>query len=249
MIRGMIVSGIILIFGSVLVSAAETDFSMNGAVLKEKRNESEIWVKPDGTVINVYKDRSEAVLPDKTRIVKFPDGKRDVRTSNGQVIKIDEARGIREYTGKKEKTVNFQGMTPFGEKIVRVEKLLSRDPMVRMIYIPDKSDEQLYIEKGSEKFIWEIRDFFDELYPRLRQKFINAVGAGSPYKGKPFDIVVSYCRYCKTGYCFGKEASVTVEIMENGTVKKVFTLEDSLLRDKKRMVEFAAAVSDSISIP
>jgi hypothetical protein len=181
--------------------------------------------------------------------VKFPGGRREVTAPDGRTIRIDDSQGIREYNTGKKKKINLQGSTPFGDTISRVEKVLSKEPMVRMIYLPDKSDEQLYIESGSEKCVWEIKDFFDELYSRFRQKFINAAGEGTPYNGKAFDIVVSYCRYCKTGYCFGRKEAVTVEIIENGTVKKAFTLEDTLLRDKKRMFEFAGIVTDSVSVP
>jgi hypothetical protein len=236
-----------LFCGSAGFAVQETDFSMNGAVLKEKLNGSEVWNKPDGTVITVFTDRSEAVLPDKTKIVKYSGGRRDVTTPDGRTVRIDDSKGIREYsTGKK---ISLQGSTPFGDTIPRIEKVQSKDPLVRMIYLPGKSDEQLYIESGSEKCIWEIKDFFDELYSRVRQKFINAAGAGNPYSGKAFDIVVSYCRYCKTGYCYGRDAAVVVEIIENGDVKKSFTLKDIVLRDKKRMLEFVSTVSDSVSVP
>jgi hypothetical protein len=237
----------LIMIGSSIFAAQETDFSMNGAVLQEKKDDVEVWKKSDGTLINVYKDRSEAVLPDKSRIIKYSGGRREVTSPSGEKIRIDDAKGEREYEGKSaRKTVKFQGVTPFGDKITRIEKIIQKEPLVRMIYLPERSDELLYPEKSDEQFLWEIRDTFDRLYSNVRQKYINAAQGGAPYSGKPYEIQVSYCRYCKTGYCFGKEPSVTIEFIEDGAVKKAFSLGEIDLRDKEKMHLFVKTITGSV---
>jgi hypothetical protein len=238
---------------SILLSFAvfavqDTDFTMNGAVLKEKKNNTEIWEKPDGTVITVFSDKAEAILPDGSRIIKYSNGKREVFTKDGKTIIVDEVKGLREYSnGKNKQSMDFTGMTPFGEKIQRIEKVIQKDPRIRMIYIPEKSDEILYPEKSEEKVEWEIRDFYDGLYDTIRQKYINDAQQKNKYSGKPFDIEISYCRYCKTGYCFGKPKRLIVEIVENDIVIKTFDFDGVLLRKKIKVQEYVKEVLQYLS--
>ena len=230
-----------------LYAAHETDFTMNGAVLKEKKPDAEVWIKADGTEIAVYADRSEAVLPDKTKIIKYKNGRREISAADGAKIIVDEARGIREYSDAAgAKKISFYGMTPFGEKIERVEKKIMKQPLYRLIYLPEKSDEVLYPGKFEEKVEIEIQVFFDALYDRIRQKYINDANDKKPMPVKPLDITVSYCRYCKTGYCFGRERKVTVEFVDNGTTVKTFELDGLLLREKDKQKEFITQIVDSL---
>jgi hypothetical protein len=229
---------ITLILSCAVFAVQDTDFTMNGAVLKEKKNNTEIWEKPDGTVITIFADKTEAQLPDGSRIIKYSNGRREVFTKDGKTIVVDEAKGIREYSnGKTKQALDFTGMTPFGEKIPRVEKIIQKDPLIRMVYVPEKSDEILYPEKSEEKIEWEIKDFFDGLYDAVRQKYINDAQQKNKYSGKPFDFEISYCRYCKTGYCFGKPKRLLVEIKENDAIIKMFDFDGSLLRKKEKQQE------------
>jgi hypothetical protein len=229
-------------------AAHDTDFTMNSAVLQEKKEGIEIWKKPDGTVITVYGDRTEAKLPDGTRIVKFNDGRRESYSPDGTKVIVDEAKGVREYDrGGKRATIDFSGMTPFGEKISPVEKKILKEPMIRIVYLPEQSDELLYPGKTDEKIDWEIRDFFDSIYDQLRQKYINDAQKKKMYSGKPFDIRVSFCKYCKTGYCFGKEKAVTVEFLEEGKIIKRFVFESARLRNKDKLLEDVKTVVDFAS--
>jgi hypothetical protein len=231
---------ILLIFSaSALFAVQDTDFSMTGAVFKEKKNETEIWKKDDGTIITIFKDRSEAVYLNGSKIIKYNDGRREVFSSDGKKIIVDDSKGIREYSdANSQKTITFQGRTPFGEKILKVEKQILKEPRIKIIYIPEKSDELLYPEKTEEKVDWEIKTFFDGLYDSLRQKYINDAQNKKYYSGKPYDIQVSFCRYCKTGYCFDKQKKVTVEFLEEGIVIKSLNLESIMLRDKNKLKEF-----------
>ena len=43
-------------------------------------------------------------------------------------------------------------------------------------------------------------------------KYINDSQKKIYYSGKPYDIQVAFCRYCKTGYCFDKQKQVTLTI-------------------------------------
>jgi hypothetical protein len=231
---------LILIFLTVsLFAVQETDFSMNGAVLKEKKNGTETWKKDDGTVISVFADRSEATFLNGTKIIKYNDGRREVFANDGKLIIVDDSKGVREYSnGNSRKKIDFQGRTPFGEQIQKVEKQIMKDPRVRIIYIPEKSDELVYPEKTEEKVDWEIKTLFDGLYDSLRQKYINDAQNKKKYDGKPYDVQVSFCRYCKTGYCFDKQKQVTVEFIEEGTALKSFFLESQMLRNKERLKGF-----------
>lgn len=229
-------------------AAQDTDFTMNSAVLQEKNNGVEIWKKPDGTIITVYADRSEAKNPDGTRIVKYNDGRRESFSADGNKINVDEAKGIREYEkGGKKAKIDFSGMTPFGEKIPPVEKIILKEPSVKIRYLPEKSDEVLYLEKNEEKIDWEIKDFFDGIYTNVRQKYSLDIQKKNPYKGNPYNILISYCRYCKTGYCFGKNKAVTVEFTENENVIKTFVFESTKLRDKTKLQEYIKTVVDFAS--
>jgi hypothetical protein len=231
---------LVLVFSAVaLFAVQDTDFSMTGAVLKEKKNGTEIWQKDDGTIITIFSDRAEAIFPNGSKIIKYNGGRREVISGDGKKIVIDDSKGIREYSdAKSSKKIDFQGRTPFGEQILKVEKQILKDPRIRIIYIPEKSDEMLYPEKTEEKVDWEIKSLFDDLYDSLRQKYINDAQNKKYYTGKPFDVQVSFCRYCKTGYCFDKQKQVTVEVYEEDTVIKSFILESIMLRDKAKSKAF-----------
>jgi hypothetical protein len=181
-------------------------------------------------------------------VIKYKDGRREAISPDGVVVKVDDAKGIREYdSGQKKVVLDFKGKTPFGEPIKRVEKVLNKEPLVRMIYLPDRSDEIIYPEQSEEKVQSEVSVIFDGIYNKVRQKFINGVQDKKPYSGKPFDIQVSYCRYSKTGYCFGKERAVTVEILENNSVVKSFVLTGLDTVNKAKQNEFIGVIADSIN--
>lgn len=238
----------ILAVSAPLFAVQVTDFSMSDAVLKEKKADCEIWTCPDGTVITVYADRSEALFPDKSKIVKYKDGRREVFAPDGtKTVVVDEAKGERIYAGTSKRMISFEGRTPFGETIDRVEKKVLKSPaLVRIIYIPEKSDEILYPAKTGEKVEMEISSFFDTLYDALRQKYINDANEKKALPSRPFDILVSYCRYCKTGYCFGKERKVTVEIAEGDKVVKTFAFDGMQLREKGLMKGFVQQIVESV---
>jgi hypothetical protein len=231
-----------------LVAVQITDFSMADAVLREKKAGVEIWSTSDGTVITVFGDRSEAVLPDKSRIVKYTNGRREVFAADGtKTVIVDEAKGERTY-GIAKKTITFEGRTPFGEVIEQVEKKVLKNPvLIRLIYLPAKSDEVLYVGQSEGKVEMEIQVFFDTLYDSLRQKYINDSNEKKALPDKPFDILVSYCRYCKTGYCFGKERMVVVEIAENGGTVKTFTSSGLELRNRDVVKSFVRQIVESVS--
>ena len=240
----------ILLAGAAPVFAVQdTDFTMSDAVLKEKKADCEVWIRQDGVIITVYADRSEALFPDKSKIVKYKDGRREVFAPDGsKSVIVDEAKGERTYAGASKQTISFGSRTPFGEPIERVEKKVLKSPaLVRMIYIPEKSDELLYPAKTEEKVDMEISSFFDTLYDSLRQKYINDANEKKDLPSKPFDILVSYCRYCKTGYCFGKERKVVVEIAEGDKVVKTFAFDGLQLREKGLMKGFVKQVIESVS--
>jgi len=234
------ISIVLLIFSATaLFAVQDTDFYMTGAVLKEKKNGIETWQKDDGTIITIFADRSEAVFSNGSKIIKYKDGRREVMSSDGTKIVVDDSKGIREYTDtNSSKKIDFQGRTPFGEQILKVEKQILKEPRISIIYIPEKSDEMLYPEKTEEKVDWEIKNFFDGTYNSLRQKYANDAQNKKNYRGKPYDIQVSFCRYCKTGYCFDKQKQVTVEFLEDGVVIKSLSLESIMLRDKNKLKEF-----------
>ncbi|MGL4368050.1 MAG: hypothetical protein ACRCUT_00025, partial [Spirochaetota bacterium] len=170
-----IIFSAVLLLSLPLYAVQDTDFSMSGAVLKEKRADAEIWTKEDGTVISIYAGRTEAVFPDKSRIIKYNDGRREVFSPKGEKITIDDAKGIREYKDAAgTKTIVFDGRTPFGERIDRVEKTVLKNPVaVRLIYLPERSDEILYPGLTEEKVDLEIQSFYDGLHDALRSRFIN----------------------------------------------------------------------------
>jgi hypothetical protein len=243
-----IIAGVCLMFALQIWAVQVTDFSMADAVLKEKKNDTEIWTKKDGTIITVYNNRSEAVFRDGSKVIKYKDGRREAISPDGKVVKVDEAKGIREYDAGSSKIVlDFKGKTPFGEPIQSVEKIINKTPRVRIIYQPDRSDEIIYPEQSGEKVQSEISTIFDGIYDKLRQKFINGVQDKKQYSGQQFDIQLSYCRYSKTGYCFGKARAVTVEIIENNSVMKSFILNGLDTVNKSKQDDFIKLIVDSIN--
>lgn len=247
--KKLLICCMLLAVSAPILAVQDTDFTMSDAVLKEKKADCEVWTRQDGTVITVYADRSEALFPDKSKIVKFKDGRREVFAADGsRSVIVDEAKGERIYAGAAKQRITFGSRTPFGEPIERVEKKVIKSPaLVRIIYIPEKSDELLYPAKTEEKVDMEISSFFDTLYDSLRQKYINDANDKKDLPSKPFDIFVSYCRYCKTGYCFGKERKVIVEIAEGGKVMKTFAFDGLQLREKDLMKGFVRQVIESVS--
>jgi len=187
----------------VLVSGAaayELDFDYNGAVRTGIEGGRETWKKKDGTVIVKAPDREEAVLRDETRIVRFSNGNREVYAPDGVVIHIRFDGETRyRYPDGTQKVLCMDGLTPYGLSIKDHSKVIRRRGFtVEVVYSSRLSDNVL--ERGVKKF-------YDELVAQITRR----VYAGR-VPNMRMRVVISNCRFCKTGYCRRKnrkEVTVT----------------------------------------
>jgi len=180
-----------------LPAAAQTvtNFDYFGAELKKKGDGCEEYSKPDGTIIYKYPGREKAVLKDGTVIERYPDGKREIKVPDGRSLVI-EFDGTRHYRspGGAERTVSLDGKTPWGDPISPSEAVvtLGRARIV-LVFDPMLSDDHL---DGAAK------NFFDELTAVLRGRLASSKHAEG-FEGR---IVVSHCRFARTGHCRRKNA-------------------------------------------
>lgn len=211
-----------------------TNFDYFGAELKKRDAGVEEYSKPDGTVIYKYPDREKARLKDGTVIERYPDGRREIKAPDGRslVIDFDGTRHYRSADGK-ERTISMDAKTPWGDPISPVETVVSQGgARIVLVFDPSLSDDHL---EGAAK------KFFDELAAALKAKMAS-VKPASGFEGR---IVISQCRFARTGHCRRKNAQELVaRISLQGRERASFCLSyESMLRDEER-IGFVGRVAD-----
>lgn len=224
----IIISISFLFIFPIILFASVTDFGFENTILKSNKNGVKIYEKNDGTIIKSYKSHDEAQFKDGTIIKKYKKGIREITYSDGRKIVINDAKGTRIYYSKngKKRIITMDSRTPYGDLIVPVKRGIQKNPVsVMLTYNPKKSDDVL---EG------EIKKIFNELYSQLRRNIIK-----KRFEGKsPLEVSVSFCRFCRTGYCYKKEQKVVVEFIINNKIKKKIRVKYLLLKDKKKRKEF-----------
>ncbi|MBP8082025.1 MAG: hypothetical protein KAZ87_02360 [Spirochaetes bacterium] len=231
----------VFLFSFVYADNLDIDFS--DAVLKEKKTEFEVFVKPNGTEINKFKNYSEAVLPDKTVVKKYQEGKAEYNYPDGRKLIIDRQNSLRTYVSSdgKEQTISMKGKTPYGEEIESKSEIIQKDPRVEIRYASEKSDDILdNDEESNGKKINGIKIFFDDLCSSTRKLFVS-----DKYEnGESFLIEVSFCRFAEYGFCYGKDKAVTVEIFKGGKRKEIYSFTwIDLKSPQKRKVHIEKIIS------
>lgn len=213
-----------------------TNFDYFGAELRKKEAGYEEYAKPDGTIIYKYPGREKAVLKDGTVIERYPDGKREIKVPDGRSLVI-EFDGTRHYRspGGAERTISLDGKTPWGDPISPSETVISLGgARVVLVFDPMVSDDHL---DGAAK------KFFDELAAVLRAKMTSL----KPVEGFEGRIVVSQCRFARTGHCRRKNAQeLEARIIAGGRERASMSLPyPSMLKDDERSA-FAGRVAKGL---
>lgn len=194
-----------------------TNFDYQGAVLKSRTADCEEYQKPDGVRILKCKNQEKAFFPDGTVITRFPDGAREILSPDKSrlTIAIDGTRIYKNSDGK-EKIVSMDGMTPFGEQIDRIEKRFgNKDATISILYSADQSDEHLrpMVFKDPEAVKLPARYGVARLFDEMVNACMLRVKSDTRNERLNANVVISQCRYCRTGYCKRKNLKgVFIEI-------------------------------------
>jgi hypothetical protein len=196
---------------------AVTNFDYSDAKVQSSNELYTEFVNQNGTIIKKYSDREEARFKDGTIIIRYPDNRRSISYPDGSKLYIDYD-GSRRYLYKdgRERNVSLDGKTPYGEDIERIERKIERNGKVLYVeYSASLSDEQY---DGS------IKDFYNDLVTALERN-----GDQDKLQATDVRLVVSYCRYCQTGFCKRiNRRGVSVSIYKNGAKVNENTLEYAL---------------------
>jgi len=181
------------------------NFDYDGAQLKSKNSGVEEYVKPDGSRIFKYPDREKAILKDGT-VIERRSGKREISAPDGTRLHIDSDGSRRYiYSDGRERVFTMEGKTPYGEDIRGVEKKINNNGVSLILeYSAQLSDDQV---DGA------VRLFFDELISACETE----LSGKNPGNGTPVRIVISNCRFCRTGYCSRKKNGEIEAIIYRGT--------------------------------
>lgn len=213
-------------------SQTVTTFDYDGAKLTLKAPDHEEYRKPDGTRILKYADREQAYLNDGTVIVKFGNGDRHISCPDGTQITI-QFDGMRRYVYKdgRERLVSLDGKTPYGAEIPDVERVVGKgDTQLKIVYSGMLSDDIL---DG------QAREFFNDLVSAAALKLEDV----TPAKGEGGRVVVSLCRFCKTGYCRRKNMrEIEIVVYRGGAERGRLSMAYSDLANKEKRSVFIGRV-------
>lgn len=216
-------SAILLLPG--ILAAYRLDFSEDGAT-ETGRGDGYVELRgKDGEIIRRYSDRSEARLLDGTQIIRYPDGRREIRAKDGVKISVGFDSSVRyEYPDGRVMDISMDGKTPYGLDVEQRNKTVRRNgASVAIMYSPMLSDDNP--DKNMDAFLAELAEGV-----RL------AVDSGSVAEGE-YRLVVSNCRFCKTGYCRRKnrrEIEVTAWRGEARSGGFVFSHEQIAQEEKRK---------------
>jgi hypothetical protein len=215
----------------------ELDFTYIGAELVKKEAGREIYRTKSGSMIYKYKEREEAHLSNGTKIIRFSNGKREVYPPDGVKIYINYDGSIKYlYPDGKEKFISMDGVTPFGVKILTENKTIRRNNIqVAIIYSSKMSDDIM------NKYV---KNFYDEL-----ANHAHLVVYKKKIKGKVIKIVLSNCRFGRTGYCRrNNRKGLNIIGYRDGKKEKVIPVKESDIYDKKKYQKRARSIVEKILI-
>jgi len=220
---------IFLMFTVSVCFAQQLDFNYYGAAVVKKDKNTEVYKKPDGTVITKYKDREEAILPEGTIIKRFAGGKREISFQDGRKTLVEYDGTVTEYLKDgKTKKISMDGKTPYGSDILEIKRMVSKDNFtVNIIYSAKFSDDNLNTYTT---------DFLNKLVEGV-QKY---VGKKRVLPTRDTSMVISVCRFCRTGYCRRKNKK-EIEIVSwvNGKRGREISVYYRDILKKNRAKEFA----------
>ena len=182
-----------------MLVAYKMDFSEEGAVQTGK-GEGYVELRGrNGETILRYADKSQARFRDGTAITRYMDGSRDIAAPDGTTIRVEYDSSVR-YTYPNGKVVNISmdGKTPFGMDVEERRNVLRKGAIsIEITYAAKQSDY------SPDKYM---ENYFRELNDSIRV----ALDAGRIPEGE-YHVVISNCRFCKTGYCRRKN-KVEIEV-------------------------------------
>ncbi len=235
----------------VLLTSADagrlTDFDYQGAVLKSRTADCEEYQKPDGLRISKCKSQEKAFFPDGTVITRLPDGTREILSPDKSRLTItsDGTRIYKDGNGN-EKVISMDGMTPFGEQIERIEKKLgNKNAAISICFAADRSDEHLRptVFKDPEASKLPVKHGVSRLFDEMINACALRVKSETNKERPSATVVISQCRYCRTGYCKRKNVKgVFIEISNGKTAALMNSLSLSEVEDpqtRKLIVEKA----------
>lgn len=214
---------IMLIFTGLSVYAENLDFNFEGIESQQKKGDTIIIKKKDGTVIKRKGNIDTAYFKDGTIIEKdYKLGIIKIKKPNGNQIIENGPQGTKTYlrNGKKE-VFSFKSKTPYGHDIPKITKVIQSEPVPVFIeYEPEKSDDIL---DG------DIEIFFNELFTLLRKRVISKKYDGN----SKLNVVFSHCRFGKYAYCYNKHHELKISFIDNSGVIKEFTINSLKLKNEK----------------
>ena len=187
-IRLFVFSTLLFSFGTFAFSY-QTDFNYTGAKIIKKKNGVTIFKKSNGTRIFKHKDKEIAILKNGYSITKYSNGKRDILLKNKTKISIDPDRTTTiHYPNGKVTKHSFDGLTPYGTKIKSESTTIRRKNFsIQIIYSKKMSDDNM------SKYM---KAFYSELKSQVH-RFVYSTRV----KNERIKLVISNCRFGKTGYC------------------------------------------------
>ncbi len=203
---------IFLTFISFLSFASETDIDFKDSKLISKKNGKKVYKTRNGTIITRYKKYDEAKLKNGIIIKKYKNRTRTIIHPDGKKILIDNNKGTRTYIFKngQKKEISMNARTPYGDQIEEVIKGIQKKPIAVIL----KYDSLL----SDELFDGDIKYIFNQLYSELRKRVIR-----KHYTGKErLKVTVSYCRFCRTGYCYERPQMVVIKFLKEEKFIKKF---------------------------
>ncbi len=140
------------------------------------------------------------------------------------------------YTSADGKTrhVNMDGKTPYGVVIENERRIMQRRNFtLELIYAGSLSDD---LKEGA------LKTFFSELETEFRRWLYN-----SRLPRKKVKVMVSNCRFGKTGYCKRKSLQgITIYLFHKGKEVKAHSISRNDILNKKRRPFLAAEVVKSL---
>ena len=186
-----------------MLAAYRMDFSEDGAVEKRKGDGFVELQGKEGETLLRYSDKTQASFKDGTVITKFRDGSRDIKAPDGTVIRVEYDSSVK-YTYRNGRIVeiSMDGKTPYGMDVDERRNVLRKGKTtVEIIYSKMQSDD------SPDKYL-------ESYYREFNDTMLVALDGGRIPEGT-YRVVISNCRFCKTGYCRRKNI---VEIAVTGSM-------------------------------
>ena len=230
----IIVPVFILLF-SLFSFSYEMNFDYKGAEMVSSVAGKEEYRKPDGTVIIKSQDREEAVFKDKTRVVRLKNGNREIFFPDGSEIHMQDDGSVRYVNpDRSERIISMDGKTPYGMDVQEERRVLQRKYfVVELIYSAALSDDSM-----DDYF----KAFFKELEAQIDRWMFN-----HNLTREKVRIVVSNCRFCKTGFCRRKNIKeVSVILFRDDTEDKKVSFRLDEIIDTKNHTALALGAVEAL---